>query len=311
MSSLIISFRQHHINATCHEIINRLSILLIMFIEPADGTRLILHVHPTEKQTLLKGLPNEPQKYTPGKNIIFGRGENVDLFLNDQYASKTHLELTFELHQPSQQGIFKVKNIGKKLSVNNCPLITGGEHYLRPNDVIEMGQLTFTAEIVTGNDNSSFVLEFKKGSRGPDLVQLAQHQPGYHVVPQSPAQMNPYSFPGQTPQPYPHITSSNQVQQPFFPSFPGTPGMPVAFTAYPVAMQPVAPTNGSHSFTMHHQHSPPHGQVDTRREGFQSAGRSASENDDSLDARLSIEETQPPMLGSLGESFEDTHPPKK
>lgn len=219
------------------------------------------------------------------------------MFLNDQFASKRHLELTFELHQPTQQGLFKVKNIGKKLSVNNSVLTTGGEHYLRPNDVIEMGQLTFTTEIVAGNDNSSYILEFKKGSQGPNPVQVLQHQAAY-PVPQYPPQMNPYNFPGQ--QPYLHTTSPTHVNQPFvqppLPGYPGAAAMPVAVAAYPspFAVQPFPPAGGSHSYSMQQQYSPPYGQMDSRRESFQSGGRSASENDDSLNPMLSVEETEPP-----------------
>ncbi|XP_031558791.1 uncharacterized protein LOC116295177 [Actinia tenebrosa] len=278
--------------------------------EPPGRTRLILHVHPSQI-SLLKGIPNKPKEYPLGQSIIFGRGENVNIFLNDHFASKRHLELTYELHQGAPQGLFKAKVIGRQSTVNDILKTTGDELYLRPNDVIKMGQLRFTTEIINGNDHSSYILEFKKGSRGPNPDQGLQHppclphQPPYQI-PQYPPQIHPYNSPGQMHQPF--------VQPPLS-GYPGLAAMPVTVAAYPasfpnIAMQPISPGSGPSTFPVVQQHSPIYGQVGTRREDFQSGGRSASENDDRLNPRLSVEETQPSKMESLGDSFEDTNPPK-
>lgn len=111
---------------------------------------------------LLKHIPKDSQTHPWNRPIIFGRGDDVDVFLNDERVSRNHLELTGQ-HLPDTHVCFSIQN----MSMTNSVLVNGQEiprkqmHFLTSGEIITVGPaISFKLEISPGEDMENYVVEF-------------------------------------------------------------------------------------------------------------------------------------------------------
>ena len=114
-----------------------------------DPVSKMLHLLPAE--AIVKGI---------GQWTLFGRGENVDVYLHDLLSSRKHAEFTItrdNRNENSQRFVAMIRNKSelKKIKVNGNRELNSGEVYeLRNNDQISIGVFTFIIEIVRGDSRS-------------------------------------------------------------------------------------------------------------------------------------------------------------
>ena len=114
-----------------------------------DSISKMIHLLPVE--SISKGL---------GEWTLFGRGENVDVYLHDLVSSRKHAEFTFTSDNRKKDShrlvaTLRNKSDTKKIKVNGNKELASGEVYeLRNNDQISIGVFTFLIEIVPGDSKS-------------------------------------------------------------------------------------------------------------------------------------------------------------
>ena len=115
-----------------------------------------------------------------GEWALFGRGENVDVYLHDLLSSRKHAEFT--ITKDSRKGesnrlvaTIRNKSDTKKIKVNgNRELQSGDVYELRSNDQISLGVFTFLIEIVQGDNRSKkYELKFL------NIIHAAMQPQGY------------------------------------------------------------------------------------------------------------------------------------
>ena len=125
----------------------------------------LLDVRPHAKNTepiskMIHLLPAESITKNLDEWTLFGRGENVDVYLHDLLSSRKHAEFT--ITKDSRKGessrviaTIRNKSDTKKIKVNgNRELPPGGVCELHSNDQISLGVFTFLIEIVPGDSRS-------------------------------------------------------------------------------------------------------------------------------------------------------------
>ncbi|XP_028415902.1 uncharacterized protein LOC114539469 isoform X2 [Dendronephthya gigantea] len=102
--------------------------------------------------------------FKQGKKVVFGRGEGVDIFINDDGASRQHVELLAQI-LPNGKVSFMIRNISKTKGYHfNGKEITDNELWtrLRKGDQIKIAGLVFVVVdiILATTIKESFVVEF-------------------------------------------------------------------------------------------------------------------------------------------------------
>lgn len=159
--------------------------------------------------------PKLPSSSIPlhiNQTFIFGRGEGAGLFLNDDSASRVHMELSAYLNmvstpQASPYLQFIVRNLSKKpVIINGTVLKENQQRLLNSSDVIKIGLNTFTVDINPTNFTSEgqYILEVQilqqhqqihNGMNVLPANQIYHQSVGYGMPPQGMMQ-----YPGVMPQ---------------------------------------------------------------------------------------------------------------
>ena len=96
------------------------------------------------------------------KAVVFGRGDSVDIFINDDHASRYHVELMGQ-SLPNQQVIFMMLNSSRQGYNLNGQNITDHNRWnvLKTGDQIKIAGLICVVNIVPGSgDMENFAVEF-------------------------------------------------------------------------------------------------------------------------------------------------------
>ena len=133
-------------------------------------------------------LPAESITKDLGEWALFGRAENVDIYLHDLLSSRKHAEFT--ITNDCQKGesnrlvaTIRNKSDTKKIKVNgNRELQLGDMYQLHSNDQISLGAFTFLIEIVQG-DNRSKKYELKFVNCIPATMQPQGYLPSLYALP--------------------------------------------------------------------------------------------------------------------------------
>ena len=132
----------------------------------------LVDVRPHAKNTepvskMIHLLPAEGIVKSLGQWALFGRGENVDVYLHDLLSSRKHADFTITKDSrkgDSQRIIATIRNKSdtKKIKINgNRELRSGEVCELHNNDQITIGVFSFLIEIVPGDSRSKkFELKF-------------------------------------------------------------------------------------------------------------------------------------------------------
>ena len=128
--------------------------------------KLLFFIDPPPKESLLKGIPAGAFQKGINDHLIFGRGHGVDIFLNDETASRLHMKV-FVLH-PVVMGhtaSFVVETVSdtKPVLINGQSLGKSAQKQLQTGDRLNIGKLTFTVKIVPGDSQVCYEVQFVQG----------------------------------------------------------------------------------------------------------------------------------------------------
>ena len=114
-------------------------------------------------EKIISHLPSSCQYLEWNKPVVFGRGERADIFINDDGASRDHVQLIGQI-PPNGQVLFMTKNLSRSKGYNvNSKEITNNDTWtpLRKFDQIKIARLLFVVDIIPGRNMQNFILEFK------------------------------------------------------------------------------------------------------------------------------------------------------
>ena len=164
---------------------------------------IIFHVQEVANEAFLRGIPKESQLREWNVPIIFGRGKDVNILLNDERASRHHLELNGQLSINGQAN-FTIRNLSSsKGFIVNGQTITSRNQWniVKTGDKITVASLSFELEIIPGENTQNFVLEFVHPQERNQNVEASVKNPSAVVFmppmgPVSPGFMGGIAVPG-------------------------------------------------------------------------------------------------------------------
>ena len=207
---------------------NYLKLLMFNVLILAEKWKIHLYVHTECQETIIQYLPTS-KLFRWNKSVVLGRREGADIFINDDHASRDHVELAGQI-LPDGQVSFMARNTSRKGYYLNGEQITATDRWiaLKRNDNIKIAGLMCSVDIVSGTDMDGFVIEFKlPGIYYNPVVTIPtpvyqvplspNGQPGYYnqyPVPGFPFHPNPLGN-VRTPQPY--LSPTNGVPGSMYP----------------------------------------------------------------------------------------------
>ncbi|XP_068674979.1 uncharacterized protein [Montipora foliosa] len=117
------------------------------------------------KTALLKGIPTEPLHQPVGSQVLFGRGKEATVFLNDEEASKEHMKLSTQTNPVTGENVFVIQTVStsKPVLINGSPLwLQGGATTLKIDDRLKIGQLEFIITVIPGDSGKVYEIEFTR-----------------------------------------------------------------------------------------------------------------------------------------------------
>ena len=201
-----------------------------------------LHVSSECNKDIIQHLPRS-KSFEWNKSVVFGRGDNVDIFINDDHASRNHVELMGQT-LPNGQVLFMARNISSKGYNINEENITDTDRWipLKRTDNIKIAGLMCFVDIINGRDMDGFVIEFRLPEIQPSPV-MTIPTPVY-PVPFSPN--GQAGFYNQYPIPYAGFQPVH-LSPAYLPPNNGT--MPGPMQQYwPYGMQPGQPVAQHHQY---------------------------------------------------------------
>ncbi|XP_048576186.1 uncharacterized protein LOC5511697 [Nematostella vectensis] len=271
-------------------------------------------------KNVIKKFPKEPIECRVGQAKVLGRGRGVDIFLNHDTVSRSHMKLT-PFYNPTRNVMefeVEVTSTTQVITINEESLLLGGKKIIYSGDKLKLGELEFCIEIQQGQERSRSLIALKgknlfkmfpQATQSQDVhpvivgVQNLNISSGGSMLPN--ASMGPYippqgimyqcpSFGGQYMPPQVNMTGQ-PGQVPYF----GNQG-------YIYQAPPPGPRMGVPPPS--YQDDQDYQDASYRRNMYRrSGGSQPSEHSEDSGMNLSFEETNLPK----GQSFEETEPPKK
>ncbi|XP_046855816.1 uncharacterized protein LOC124448908 isoform X3 [Xenia sp. Carnegie-2017] len=176
--------------------------------------KLLLNVHSCTQKAILDHLNTSEHCILWNNTVVFGRGEEVNFFINDEATSRNHVELVGHILSDGQAQ-FMIRNASsKKMIYFNKQRIKSNSKWipLKTGDEIAISGLVFTVHIVPGTFHDMFSIQFDLPKvYGTSIVNPSYSNIKYktcnhetNVLPEMQVPVSPHQS-YHYPQPYPNL----------------------------------------------------------------------------------------------------------